>query len=293
MSFLSLAIRVSFTPSDEAAMPLIRTLRQMPLSAAFGLAVVLAYGLIAILAPAIAPYPERAIVGQQYADWSRANLIGTDALGRDLLSRMIFGARNTVGIALATTVLAFVLGGVSGLLAATVKGWIEQLMSRTVDVLMAIPSLIFALLLLTIFGTDIVTLILVVAVLDSTRVYRLAIAVANGTVVMDYFEAARLRGEGTWWLVVREILPNVAPPLIGEFGLRFCFVFLKISALSFLGLGLQPPLADWGSMVRENAALITFGDPTPLLPAAAIALLTIAVNLVADWVLHRASGLKE
>ena len=116
---------------------------------------------------------------------------------------------------------------------------------------------------------------------------------AADTVVMDYIEAARLRGEGLWRLITREILPNALAPLVAEFGLRFCFVFLMISALSFLGVGIQPPTADWGSMVRDNAALITFGDVTPLLPAGAIALLTVAVNFVVDWMLHRASGLKE
>ena len=150
-----------------------------------------------------------------------------------------------------------------------------------------------SLLLLTIFGTSVVTLILVIATIDSTRVFRLARSVAQNIVVMDYIEAARLRGEGLWRLITREILPNALAPLVAEFGLRFCFVFLMISALSFLGVGIQPPTADWGSMVRDNAALITFGDVTPLLPAGAIALLTVAVNFVVDWMLHRASGLKE
>ena len=121
----------------------------------------------------------------------------------------------------------------------------------------------------------------------------LARAVAQGIVVMDYIEAAKLRGEGLWHLITREILPNAMAPLVAEFGLRFCFVFLMISALSFLGLGIQPPTADWGSMVRDNATLITFGDITPLLPAGAIALLTVAVNFVVDWKLHEASGLKD
>jgi peptide/nickel transport system permease protein len=133
----------------------------------------------------------------------------------------------------------------------------------------------------------------VIAAVDATRVYRLARSVAQVIVVMDYIEAARLRGEGMWRLIRREILPNVMAPLVAEFGLRFCFVFLSISALSFLGLGIKPPTADWGSMVRENATLITFGDITPLLPAGAIALLTVAMNFVVDWQLHRASGLKE
>lgn len=270
-----------------------RALRDAPLTASFGMLVILIYLVVAVLAPLIAPFPERMVVGRQFMPWSAEHWLGTDALGRDMFSRMIFGARNTVGIAFATTALAFLLGSALGLLAATVGGWLDQGLSRLVDVFMAIPSLIFALLLLTIFGTSILTLILVIAVIDSTRVYRLSRAVAEGVVVMDFIEAARLRGEGLPYLITREILPNVTAPLVAEFGLRFCFVFLAISALSFLGLGIQPPTADWGSMVRENATLITFGDITPLLPAGAIALLTVAVNFVVDWQLYRASGLKE
>jgi peptide/nickel transport system permease protein len=193
----------------------------------------------------------------------------------------------------ATTALAFFLGSVLGFLAATVGKWLDQGLSRFVDVLISIPALIFALLLLTIFGTSILNLILVIAVVDAARVYRLARAVVRDIVVMDYIEAARLRGEGLWRLMWREILPNAAAPLIAEFGLRFCFVFLSISSLSFLGLGIQPPTADWGSMVRENAVLITYGDITPLLPAGLIALLTVAVNFIVDWLLHRSSGLKD
>ena len=210
-----------------------------------------------------------------------------------MLTRLIYGARNTIGIAFLTTGLAFALGSVMGFLAAAISGWVDQLLSRIVDVLMAIPALIFGLLVLTIVGTSLVNMVLVIAVLESTRVFRLARAVAMGVVVMDYVEAARLRGEGLWWIMSREVLPNALPPLVAEFGLRFCFVFLFISALSFLGLGIQPPTADWGSMVRDNATLMTFGDITPLVPAAAIALLTVAVNFVVDWFLHKASGLKE
>ncbi|MEP4421739.1 MAG: ABC transporter permease subunit, partial [Nitratireductor sp.] len=168
-----------------------------------------------------------------------------------------------------------------------------QFLARAVDVLMAIPQLIFAMLLLTIFGTSVPTLIAIIAVLDSTRVFRLARAAGMNVVVMDFVEVARLRGEGLGWIVRREILPNILPPLIAEFGMRFCFVFLLISSLSFLGIGIQPPTADWGSMVRDNAILITYGDITPLLPAAAIALLTVGVNFVVDWFLHETSGLHD
>ena len=270
-----------------------RALRTAPVTAGFGMLVIIVYILIAILAPVVAPFAEREVVGAQFLPWEAPYILGTDNLGRDMFSRLVYGARNTVGIAFVTTALAFLLGAFFGMLAATVGGWLDQVLSRIVDVLMAIPSLIFSLLLLAIFGTSVMTLILVIAVIDSTRVYRLARSVALDIVVLDYIEAAKLRGEGLWRLITREILPNAMAPLVAEFGLRFCFVFLMIAALSFLGVGLQPPTADWGSMVRENAALISFGDVTPLLPAGAIALLTVAVNFVVDWMLHRASGLKE
>ena len=220
-------------------------------------------------------------------------LLGTDHLGRDMLTRILFGARNTVGIALLTTILAFVLGGTCGILAAVLGGWLDQLMSRIVDVFMAIPALIFAMLLLSIFGTSIFNLIVIMSVIDATRIFRIARAVSLNVVVMDFIEAAKLRGERLSWITIQEILPNISAPLAAEFGLRFCFVFLTISALSFLGLGIQPPIADWGSMVRQTAVLVTFDDYTPLIPAAAIALLTVAVNFVIDWFLHTTSGLKD
>ena len=275
------------------------TLRKAPLSAWFGMTVVAVYILVAIFAPALAPHGEAEVFPQPYAPWGGEFLLGTDQIGRDILSRLIYGARNTMGIALVTTLLSFVIGGGLGLVAAIDRRWIDQLLSRGVDVLMAIPSLIFALMLLSIFGSTVTSLIMIIAVLDSTRVFRLTRAVAVNVAVMDYVEAARLRGEGLGWVMRREILPNIMPPLVAEFGLRFCFVFLTIAALSFLGVGIQPPTADWGSMVRENASLIQFAQYdltaalTPLLPAAAIALLTIAVNFIVDWFLNKSSGLRD
>jgi len=270
-----------------------RALRRAPLSAWFGLIVIAGYVFVALFAPLLAPYGESEVVGNQYELWSDQFVFGTDQLGRDMLSRLIYGARNTIGIAFLTTALAFFIGGMLGLLAAVLGRWVDQILSRIVDVLMAIPLLIFALVLLSITGPSVVNLIFIIAVLDSTRVFRLTRAVAMNVVVMDFVEAARLQGESLLWVMTREVLPNILPPLVAEFGLRFCFVFLTISALSFLGLGIQPPTADWGSMVRENATLITYGDITPLLPAGAIALLTVAVNFVVDWFLHKASGLKD
>ncbi|RWK25440.1 MAG: ABC transporter permease [Mesorhizobium sp.] len=255
--------------------------------------VVAIYVLMALLAPHVTPYGEAEIVSTQFDPWSSKFWLGTDNLGRDMLTRLVFGARNTIGIAFLTTCIAFAIGASAGLAAATFAGWPDQILSRLVDVLMSIPQLIFALLLLSIFGTSVSAMVLVIAVLDSTRVFRLTRALSVNIAVLDYVEAARLRGEGSTWIMTREILPNIAPTLVAEFGLRFCFVFLLISALSFLGLGVQPPTADWGSMVRDTATLISYSDITPLLPAGAIAVLAVAVNLVVDWLLHSASGLKE
>ncbi len=270
-----------------------RGLSKAPPTAWFGLVVILFYVLIAATAPIIAPFAETSVVGSEYEPWSQQFLLGTDNLGRDMLTRLIYGARNTIGIAFVTTCLAFFIGAFGGFMAAALGGWMDLVLGRVVDVLMAIPSLIFGLLILTILGTSIPVLIVVIAVLDSTRVFRLARAVGMNIVVMDFVEVARLRGEGLWWVITKEVLPNAMPPLVAEFGLRFCFVFLFLSALSFLGLGIQPPTADWGSMVRDNATLISYGDVTPLLPAAAIALLTVGVNFVVDWFLHITSGLRD
>ena len=270
-----------------------KELKSAPLTAAFGLFVIFTYAIAGIFAPWIAPFGQAEVVSSAFAPPDETLLLGADQLGRDMFSRIIYGARNTVGLALAATVLAFVMGALAGLLAATKGGWFDNFMGRFADVIMSVPSLIFALLMLSIFGTSLLVIVVVVAVIYSPRVFRLTRAVAGNIVVMDYIEAAELRGEGTWYLIRREILPNSTAPLIAEFGLEFCFVFLLIAGLSFLGLGIQPPTADWGSMVRENATLISFGDITPLIPAAAIALLTVAVNFVVDWMLWRSSGLKE
>ena len=272
---------------------ILKIISSSPLSEKFGILVVLIYSIVAIFAPFIAPYGEREILGRSFELWSDKYPLGTDNLGRDMLSRMIFGARNTIGLALSITILAFLLGSLTGMIAAALGGWVDQILSRIVDVLMSIPSLIFALLILSIFGTSVPYLIATITVIDATRVFRLARATAMNVVVMDYVEVARVRGEKLDWVIRKEILPNITAPLLAEFGLRFCFVFLFISALSFLGLGLQPPSADWGSMVRDNASLITFEDITPLLPAGAIALLTVAVNFIVDWLLHKSSGLKD
>ena len=254
-------------------------------SAAFGMAVVGLFIFISLFTPWIAPYSESANVAGTWDEPSAKLLFGADQIGRDMLTRMMYGSRMTIGVALAVTTLSFAIGILTGLVSAVVGGWVDVFFTRLVDVMLSIPSLIFALSILGVFGSSIPTLIMTIAVLDSTRVFRLARALGMNLTVMEYVEAARLRGEGLWWVITREILPNAWAPLVSEFGLRFCFNFLFIAGLSFLGLGIQPPYADLGGMVRENAAAINFGMMAPIYPATAIALLTVSVNLVVDWML--------
>lgn len=267
-------------------------LKTAPLSAKVGLIVIAIYVLMALFAPLLAPFGEADMAsGQPFEPWSATHLLGTDQMGRDILSRLIFGARNSVGIAFVTTVLAFIIGAGLGISSAVSSAWLDNALSISADTLMAIPQLIFALILLALFGSSITSIILIIAVLNATQIFRLSRLLARNIMVMEYVEAAYLRAESRWWIVTREILPNVAPTLLAEFGLRFCFVFLTISALSFLGLGIQPPSADWGTMVRETATFISYGKVIPLLPASAIAILTISVNFVIDWFLDITSGL--
>lgn len=271
---------------------MIKTLKTSPISARIGLTIIVFSLLVALFAPMLAPFGESEIVADVWLSPGGDHLLGTDQLGRDMYSRLIYGARNSITIAFITTMIAFFLGAFLGLTAAVTGGWLDNLLSRIVDIFMAFPTLILALMILSVLGTSIPVLIVVVALLDSTRVFRLARALAMDIAIMEYVDAARLRGEKTFYIVRREILPNAMPALIAEFGLRFCFIFLFISSLSFLGLGIQPPTADWGSMVRENSGAINFGILTPLYPAGTIAALTVSINMVVDWFLHRSAQIR-
>ncbi|PSL21226.1 ABC transporter permease [Shimia abyssi] len=267
-------------------------MKNLPIAAVVGLFFTSLYFLMAIFAPLIAPYGVAEIVGGVWEPSSKEHLLGTDNIGRDLLSRMIYGGRTTIWIATAATILSFTTGSILGFAAAVIGGWVDQVMSRFVDLIMSIPTLIFALVVLSVVPVTVPILIIVMGFLDSTRVYRLARAVAVDINVMDYVEAAKLRGEGRVWVIFREILPNALSPLVAEMGLRFIFAVLFVSTLSFLGLGVQPPEADWGGIVKENKDGIVYGIGAALYPAVAIATLAISVNLVADWVLNRTTSLK-
>jgi peptide/nickel transport system permease protein len=262
-----------------------RYARGIPWSARFSLAIIAIYMVIVAFAPLIAPYGEAQVVGNSWEPWSARHLLGTDVLGRDVVSRLLYAIRNTSILALSISFIAFISGTALGLFAAFKSEWADAILARLADALMSFPQLILALLVLSIYGNSIGALIGIIALLDGARIFRLARAVGMNIVAMPYIEAARLRNESLAWCIWREVLPNAAMPLLAEFGIRFCYVFMFISGLNFLGLGLQPPTADLGSMVRETSDLISFGDFTPLIPAAAIAILTIAVNFAIDGIL--------
>lgn len=258
----------------------------------FAFLVLAVFVFIAIFAPWIAPHQVSDVVGGVWEAPSATALLGTDNLGRDLLSRIIWGARITLAVAALATLIAFVAGVSLGLLAAMKRGWVDQALSRGNDLLMAIPTLIFALVVLAVLPKNIVVLVFVMAALDATRVFRVSRAVAADIAVLDYVEVARMRGEGWGWIMLREILPNAAAPLLAEFGMRFAFAVLFLSTLSFLGLGIQPPVADWGSLVKENKDGLLFGIFAALIPGGAIVLLAISVNVIVDWILSRAARLR-
>lgn len=258
---------------------------RLSIPAAIGLFIVAINVLAALGAPIIAPFDQAEVLGDAWADPDPQHWLGLDNLGRDLFSRLIYGARMSIGLSLIITCLSFTVGVTAGFTAALSRGWIDTVLSRVVDLILSMPTLIFAFIVLAVLGTELPVIIVTVALLDSVKVFRLARALAMNLGALEYVEVAKVRGEGLWWIIRKEILPNAAAPLIAEFGLRFSFAFLFIAALSFLGLGVQPPAADWGSMVRDYRDMIAYDLAAPLYPAAAIAILTIGINFVVDWML--------
>jgi peptide/nickel transport system permease protein len=266
----------------SASIPARRRIR-ISVSGAIGLLIVAFWLVTAVAGPMLAPYPEGRVVStDDLAPVSFAFPMGTDYLGRDMLSRVLFGARYTIGIALAATLLACAAGILLALLAAARGGWLDAAISRVLDALISVPSLMFGLVVIAALGASIPVLILTAAVIYMPGAFRFARAMAVNINAMDFIRVARARGEGTFYIMRAEILPNMVLPVLTDFGLRFVFVVLLLSGLSFLGLGIQPPAADWGSLVRENLEGLSYGAPAVIMPALAIASLTIGVNLLID-----------
>lgn len=273
--------------SAGSAVPAVSRNRITP-SALVGMGVIVFWLFIAVFGPAIAPHLESDIVTDaSYAPAGEVGLLGSDYLGRDVFSRVLYGTRMTLGLALMATLVSFSVGTALGFVAAVSGGWVDNALSRVNDAIMAFPSIILALMVIAALGTSLPVVVLTVAAIDATRVFRLSRSLAMDVSVMDFVEVARARNEGLWWIMRREILPNTLAPLMAEFGIRFTFAILFISALSFLGLGVQPPAADWGVMVKENLQGLLFGSAAALMPACAVASLTVSINLVADWFLRR------
>ncbi len=246
---------------------------------------------ICFIGPSIAPYHEMDMEGDDsFLDAYDNFYLGTDYLGRDTLSRIIYGARNTIGISLASTLLAYLMGITLGILAAVKGGWIDMGISRVNDAILALPTIMLGLIVIAALGSSIAILVGTAAVIYATSVFRIARALGQDIMVQDFVEAAKARGEGVWWIIRAEVLPNAAMPLATDFGLRLVFVVLFISSLSFLGLGVQPPASDWGSMVRENLQGLTYGSYAAIWPAFAIATFTIAINLIVDDVSAKSGG---
>ena len=278
---------------------------QLSWSGKLGVCVVVFWAVIVAVGPTISPYHEADILDEalfiepgsddlypatDFQPPSRVVWLGSDYLGRDTLSRTLFGARTTIGISLASTLLAYLVGITLGIAAAVGGVVLDSALSRINDAFLSMPTIMLALVVIAAIGSTIPILILLTGLIYATSVFRIARALGLDVMVSDFVEAARVRGEGLWWIITREILPNVAMPMATDFGLRFVYVILFISSLSFLGLGVQPPQSDWGSMVRENLSGLPYGSIAPLVPALAIATLTIAINLIVDDVSAHAGG---
>ena len=270
-----------------------------------GLGVVVFWAAIVVIGPYLSPYHEADILDESlfivpgsddpypatdFQPPSRVAWLGTDYLGRDTLSRTLFGARTTIGISLISTLLAYLVGVTLGIAAAVGGSVLDTALSRLNDAILSIPSIMLALVMIAAIGSTIPILIVLTGLIYATSVFRVARALGLDVMVSDFVEAARVRGEGLWWIISREILPNIAMPMATDFGLRFVYIILFVSSLSFLGLGVQPPQSDWGSMVKESLAGLPYGSIAPLVPALAIATLTISINLIVDDISAHAGG---
>lgn len=262
-----------------------------------GVTVVCFWMVIVIIGPWIAPFHEADIMAYDSfmpifssTEGEGFHLLGTDYIERDIFSRILWGARTTIGIALLATFFAYLIGVSLGIAAAVLGGWADMALSRVNDAILALPSIMLGLLIVVALGTSIPILIFTAGLIYSSSVFRIARALGQDIMVMDFVEAARVRGESMRWIIFREVLPNAAMPLATDFGLRLVFVVLFISSLSFLGLGIQPPMADWGSMVRQNLDGLGYGSYAAVWPALAIATFTISINLIVDDISASSGG---
>ena len=249
-----------------------------------GLALCSLVVLTAVVGPFFAPHDPASLVGTPYTSPSRDFPLGTDYLGRDALSRFLWGGRTALVLALLGTVIAHGIGVTTGLLAAYSRGPFEAVFNRVSEMLLALPGLIFLLVLIAGFGTSLKVMVVGVGLAGAPRVARLARGAALEVRYLSFVEVAEARGERRIHVVSREILPNILAPLGVDFGIRLASSVVVVAGISFLGLGLQPPAADWGLIISENRTGLTL-DPWALLgPLVAIGFLTVGINLTLDGV---------
>lgn len=271
-----------------------RAASSLPLSGRIGLFFVVSWLVLAVIGPSIAPHDVGAVVASDvFGAFSAAHPLGTDYLGRDMLTRILHAARFTIGLALVAALAASVTGTSLALIAATSGGWVDEILSRFMDAFISIPSKMLAMVMVAAFGSSVPLLILTAAMSYTPGSFRIARSLAVNVKTLEYVQAARARGERLPYIALVEILPNMVNPMLADFGLRFVFVVLLLSGMSFLGLGVQPPNADLGSLVRENISGLFEGAPAVVMPAIAIATLTVGMNLLIDSISGRSSRVAE
>lgn len=262
-----------------------------------GIVVIVFWSAMVLVGPWIAPYHEAEFLDEalfivpgvddpypatDFQPPGAVAWLGTDYLGRDTLSRLLYGARTTIGISLIATLLAYLIGITLGIAAAAGGRMLDSSLSRLNDAVLSMPTIMLGLVVISAYGSSLPVLIALTSVIYASSVFRIARAFGLDIMVSDFVDAARVRGEGLGWIIRREVLPGMILPMASDFGLRFVYIILFLSGLSFLGLGVQPPQSDWGGMVRENLAGLPYGAIAPLVPALAIATLTVAINLIVD-----------
>jgi len=237
---------------------------------------------LVLFGPLVAPHAPTQIVGLPFSLPNARFPLGTDVLGRDVLSRLLCGGTSVLLLGGLATLLAYVCGGTIGLIAGFNRGWLDAVLMRLMDVILAIPALLFLLVLATGAGFGGVVAVIGVATIQVPGIARIIRAATLDVAVSGYVEAASARGEHTSYILFREILPNIAATIVADGGTRLTVSILSIAALTFLGVGLQPPAANWALMMTENRPGLTYQPWAVISPALALATLTVGINLLAD-----------
>jgi len=251
-------------------------------SGAVGVTIVVFVVAVAIFGRYFAPYDPNVPVTAPLSPPSSHYWLGTDFLGRDVFSRLLYGGRSVITLAALATGLGYLIGMSVGLIAGFSRSRIDPVLMRSVDVMLAFPPLLFLLVLISGAGTGVEVLVIGVAVIQAPGISRIVRTATLEVSVRGYVEAAIARGERSYAVIVREVLPNIMAPVLVDSGLRFTYSILIIASVNFLGLGLQPPSPDWALMISENREFISVNVLAVLAPAAMIALLTIGINLTGD-----------